>query len=393
MFNRFRVIIIAVLILSSTSVFATDMERCQALFLKGEVVPAYQACLPLAQVGDVQAAFNVARLQAIGLEGIPDWGKVVKWLTVSAAGNHHEAAYNLAIAYQLGKGVAANQQQALKYYQQSVELGNPKAMRNLALLYEKGEGSEKDLDQAFNLYQRSAERGLTDSQLKTGLMLLQGEGVEKDPQAARYWIELAAESGDDKAQLALGVLLIDFAPYRAIHWYSQAISRGNPYAAHNLALVYFEGTGVPVDMMQALAYADTSIELGNSASEGLYQKILAQLQQTIVSGPQSKPLSVMKLDSPQLEEKKLEWLKAQPARHYVVQLARLNSHNSAESFIQEQGLLNTAHAVVLDTHDYVILLKQGFSDRATAQNALKVMLPQSLTKDAWIRSYRSLYTH
>ncbi|MBQ0756195.1 MAG: SEL1-like repeat protein [Amphritea sp.] len=395
MFNRFRVIITAVLLLSSTSAIATDLERCQALFLKGEVVPAYQACLPLAQVGDVQAAFNVARLQAIGIEGTPDWGKVVKWLTVSAAGNHHEAAYNLAIAYQLGKGVTADQQQALKYYQQSVELGNPKAMRNLALLYEKGEGVEKDLDQAFSLYQRSAEQGLADSQLKTGLMLLQGEGVEKDPQVARYWIELAAESGDDKAQLALGVLLIDFDPYRAIHWYNQAVSRGNPYAAHNLALVYFEGTGVPVDMMQALAYAETSNELGNGVSEALYQKILAQLQQPIVSDPQSisKPMATVESDRPRLEERNLEWLKAQPARHYVVQLARLNSHNSAESFIQEQGLLNTAHAVVLDTHDYVVLLKQDFSDIATAQNALKVMLPQSLTKDAWIRSYRSLYTH
>lgn len=224
-------------------------------------------------------------------------------------------------------------------------------------------------------------------------MLLQGEGVEKNAQAARHWIELAAESGDDKAQLALGVLLIDFDSNTAIHWYNQAVSQGNPYAAHNLSLIYLDGTGVQRDLMQALAYADTSLELGNAASDALYQRILAQLQQPVVSSPQSKPLSTLKSEISRLDEKNLEWLKRQPAHHYVVQLARLNSHKSAEHFVQEQDLLNTAYAVVLDTHDYVVLLKQGFSDRAAAENSIKTSLPQSLVKEAWIRSYRSIYTH
>lgn len=226
-------------------------------------------------------------------------------------------------------------------------------------------------------------------------MLLQGEGVEKAPQAARRWIELAAEAGNDKAQLALGVLLIDFDPVTAIDWYKQAVSQGNPYAAHNLALVYFEGSGVQVDLMQALAYANTSIELGNTASERLYQQIFTEVQHTTIIVPHAKPqpLSVIQSESGQLDEKNLQWLKTQPANDYTVQLARLNSHKSAVNFIQEKGLLGIAYAVALDLNDYVVLLKQGFGDRAAAQNAIQVMLPQSLKNEAWVRSYRSFYTH
>ncbi|BBB25631.1 SEL1-like repeat protein [Amphritea japonica] len=389
MINRLRTLLAFAVLANATVSLATDMESCQALFLKGDVQPAYQTCLPLAQVGDPQAAFIIARLQAIGLEGASDWVKVVKWLKIAAAGNHHEAAYNLAIAYQLGKGVVADQQQAFKYYQQSTELGNPKAMRNLALLYEQGDGVEKDLSRAFSLYQRSAEQGLTDSQLKTGLMQLQGEGSEKNPQAARRWIELAAVAGDDKAQLALGVLLIDFDPDTALHWYAQAVSRGNPYAAHNLALIYFEGTSVQKDLLQALAYASTSVELGNAASQSLYQRVLEQLQEPTPSEAQSAVET--QLDDGLLPEKDLQWLKAQPASHYVVQLARLNSHKSAESFIRQQGLIRTAHAIALDRHDYVVLLKQAFSDKVTAQSVISATLSQLSAKEAWVRSYRSLY--
>lgn len=391
MINRLRAVLSAVLLLASSTVtLAKDLERCQTLFLKGDLMPAYQSCLPHAQVGDAQAAFIVARLQAVGLEGPPDWGQVIKWLTIAAAGNHHEAAYNLAIAYQQGKGITADQQQALNYYRQSAELGNPKAMRNLALLYEKGEGVEKDLSRAFSLYQSSAEQGLTDSQLKTGLMQLQGEGSEKNPQAARRWIELAATAGDDKAQLAMGVLLIDFDPDSALHWYVQAVSRGNPYAAHNMALIYLEGTHVQKDLLQALAYASTSVELGNVASQPLYQRVLEELQQATPA--RAKLNTEMQQGGDFLAEKNLQWLKAQPAKYYVVQLARLNSRKSAASFIQEQDLLRKAYAIALDRHDYVVLLKQAFRDKVKAQSAINAMLPPSITKEAWVRSYRSLYT-
>ncbi|SER01900.1 Sel1 repeat-containing protein [Amphritea atlantica] len=416
MLKGLRLTIAAVITLLGSGVYASQMQQCQQAYSEGKVMQAYHSCLPLAQVGDPQAAFILARLYALGVEsGTPDWQKVVEWLTISAAGDHAEAAYNLAIAYQKGKGTEIDLQQSINYYTQSAELGNAKAMRNLALLYEKGEGVPQDIHQAFTLYQRSAEAGLSDSQLKTGLMLLQGEGVAKDPAAARPWIEQSAAAGNDKAQLALGVLLIDFDPGSAIEWYRQAVYSGNAYAAHNLALIYSQGRVVPQDLLQALAYADASIELGNPKTQVLYDKILAAMQQagTAVSRPRNNrislnhsdqstgqaeaeradtpgPASAVQADAePSLRD--INWLKAQPAGLFVVQLARLTSLESSIRFISDYHIPRIAHTVNLAKHDYVVLLKESFVSKADALRTLKQRLPGALASEAWIRSYRSLY--
>lgn len=410
MFQRLRLIIAAAIALLASAVNAADMQQCQQAYREGKVVQAYDSCLPLAQVGDPQAAFILARLYALGVNGgEPDWEKVLEWLTISAAGNQAEAAYNLAIAYQQGKGTAVDLQQSLKYYRQSAELGNPKAMRNLAMLYEKGEGVEKDITQAFALFQRSAESGLSDSQLKTGLMVLQGEGVEKDPVAARRWIEQSAVSGNDKAQLALGVLLIDFDPRTAVYWYNQAVSAGNAYAAHNLALVYSEGQGVSRDLFQALALADASIEWGNHKTRLLYEKILVDLQQsdinlqrvdtttisiqTPVADPDTLNNRVDIQSSAEASLMDINWLKAQPPERFAVQLARLTSEEAVMRFISEYSLQRAAHTVNLASNDFVVLLQDNFGDKADAQRALKSQLPAALADDAWVRSYGSLYKH
>ncbi|WP_428033736.1 hypothetical protein [Amphritea sp.] len=416
MLQGLRLIIAIAIVLASSGAIAADMRQCQQAYREGKVVQAYDSCLPLAQVGEPQAAFILARLYALGVSGKgPDWVKVVEWLRISAASDHDEAAYNLAIAYQKGKGTAVDLQQSLKYYRQAAELGNPKAMRNLALLYEKGEVVEQNIPQAFSLYLGSAEAGLPDSQLKAGLMLLQGEGVEKDPVAARRWIEQSALAGNDKAQLALGVLLADFDPDTAIYWYNQAVSGGNAYAAHNLALLYAEGQGVARDLFQALAYADTSIGLGNLQTQPLYDKILADLQQSTISlqrlhsesgvitppAPSGRgepqPLSgstgsnADDQDGREISMMDLNWLKAQPPERLVVQLARLTSRERAIRFMIDYNLQRIAYSVILASHDYVILLQDNFGDKADAQRALKLKLPPSLATDAWVRSFRSLY--
>ncbi|MBR9869031.1 MAG: hypothetical protein GYB20_09850 [Oceanospirillales bacterium] len=399
MLQRLKLIIATGVTLLTTGALAADTQNCLQAYTAGKKAQAFQKCHPLAKEGDPQAAFILARLYALGVDGkAPDWEKVVEWLRLSSAANHAEAAYNLAIAYQKGKGTAADPQQSLKYYRQSSELGNPKAMRNLAMLYEKGKGVDQDIGQAFTLYQRSAESGLTDSQLKAGLMLLQGEGVEKDPVAARRWIEKSADAGNDNAQLALGVLLIDFDPETAIHWYAKAAAAGNPYAAHNLALVYSEGQNTPQDLYQALTYARTSLKLGNRETQPLFDRIQARIeaqdarQQSVKTGPEKagdetdKSLAIA-------DFKGLDWLKAQPPEHFVIQLARLTTPEGAHRFIRDFNLEPIARPVKLGQDDYVILTRDSFVVKADAHNILKAQLPTALAGEAWVRSYRSLYKH
>lgn len=400
--QRLKLIIATVTLLTSGTV-AADIQDCLQAYTAGKTPQAFQHCLPLAQVGEPQAAFVLARLYALGVDGnAPDWEQVVEWLRIASEANHAEAAYNLAIAYQKGKGTAADLQQSLKYYRQSSALGNPKAMRNLAMLYEKGNGVEKDIAQAFTLYQRSAESGLTDSQLKAGLMLLQGDGVGKDPVAARRWIEKSAATGNDKAQLALGVLLIDFDPDTAVHWYTEAAAAGNSYAAHNLALLYSEGQKVPQDLSQGLAYARTSLELGNQTTQPLHDRILARIEaqdarqqgsgRTVKIGPEKagdetdRPLAIA-------DFRGLDWLKAQPPEHFVIQLARLTTSEGAHRFIRDFNLEQIARTVKLAQDDYVILTSDSFVVKADARNILKAQLPTALAGEAWVRSYRSLYKH
>lgn len=404
--QRLKLIIATSLTLLTTGALAADIEHCLRAYTAGQEVQAFRSCLPLAQAGDPEAAFVLARLYALGVDGkAPEWGNVVEWLSISAGAGHAEAAYNLAIAYQKGKGAAADLQQSLKYYRQSAELGNPKAMRNLAMLYEKGEGVERDLPRAFALYQRSAESGLADSQLKSGLMLLQGEGVEQDLVAARHWIEKSAEAGNDKAQLALGVLLIDFDPENAIGWYTKAVAAGNPYAAHNLALLYLEGQHVPQDLFQALAYAGTSLEIGNQETQLLYDQILARIEEK-QSRQERSVISVAVTPEPVntgadeagthpvvTEIVNLDWLKAQPQEYFVVQLARLKALEGAHRFIKDFQLESLARIVSLDQDDYVILIKDSFAVKAAALNALQVRLPPLFMGEAWVRSYSSLYKH
>lgn len=382
MFQAIRVAIVVVIAVFSALVSGADLQSCQRAYNEGNVSLAYDRCLPLAQSGDPQGAFMLARLYALEVEGHrADWQKVFEWLTVAAAGNHAEAAYNLAIAYQKGKGTPVNLARSIQFYRQSVELGNPKAMRNLALLYEQGEGVEKDAARAFSLYQRSAKAGLADSQLKVGLMLLQGKGVVKDLTAARDWIEQSAEAGNDKAQLALASMLTQVDVESAVTWYERAIAANNPYAAHNLALIYFDGRAVPQDLLQALHYAAIGIKLGSQQTQFLYDEISGRLQTVGI-----EPLSVEKA----LAVQSISWLKRQSPARSTMQLGRFSHLQSALRFLTENQLEGRAWVVSLNSDDYVVLLQANFIDKSAAQ-VYKTQLSSALNGDVWIRPYGSLY--
>ena len=373
-----NVTVFCFLFLNIALVQAATADRCAQLFLADQRMAALQECLPLAQTGDRDAAFVLARTYARGIEGKPDWVKVVEWLKISAANGHPEAAYNLAIAFERGKGTTQDIAKAIEFYHLSAEAGNGKAMRNLAALYEKGEFVSQDLAFAFELFQRSAETGLSDSQLKTGIMLLNGIGTERNPVAARYWFDSAAQAGHHQAQLALGGLLIELDPVTAVYWYKQSVERGNPYAAHNLSLYYSGDKNPTPDLLLALAYADTSISLGNSESQALYDRILRQIQ--------------AQSDQVKSKDLNLSWLKQQPSHRLVIQLARLESVSGVESFIQQHRLEQKARAVKLKTdNDIVVLYNRDFDNAAAARQAISRDLPASLASEAWVRSYRSLY--
>lgn len=367
---------------------AATIDDCRAAIADKHRLTAYETCLPLAQVGDPDAAFLVAGLYAMGVDlqgqqAAPDLKTAVKWLRIAAENGHAEAMYNLGIAYHHGKGAKKDLQEAIRIYRKAAELGNGKAMRNLATLYETGQGVEQDLGSAFTLYEQSAQTGLPDSQLKTALMLLSGEGVVADPIKARFWLNLSAANHNPTAQLTLGVILAETEPATSIYWYRKAARQNNPYAAHNLALIYYQSLTLK-DLVLALAYADKSLELGNEKSRELYQMILRDLQSP---GTALKTATVKTAGS-----YGTEWLKLQPANRYVIQLARLHSDKAGQQFLSEHRVQGVARIVALNQEqtDFVVISQRDFSSEAEARQQIQNDLPPLLQKEAWVRRYSSL---
>lgn len=387
---RWQGLVLLVCLIVPASHAQASLELCRGAISDNQPLRAYDYCLPLAQLGDADAAFLIAGLYAMGLAlpgetGQPDLAEAVRWLKTASANGHGEATYNLGVAYHHGKGVDADLPAAIRTYRRAAELGNPKAMRNLATFYETGNGLKQDLPVAFELYERSAQTGLADSQLKTALMLLSGEGVVADPIKARFWLNLSAGNGNSTAQFTLGALLEETEPHTSIHWYREAVKQNNGFAAHNLALVYYRSSYFN-DLMLALAYADRGVELGNDKSQALYRLILQAMKSPEWSAPVVRSKVVGVQDR--------HWLNQQPPQRFVVQLARLNTARSVQHFLREHQLQRLAHSIVLNPSgsDFVVLLNQDFANRADAQQQLLAALPEALQKEAWIRNYRSLQT-
>ncbi len=367
---------------------AATIDDCRAAIADQHRLTAYETCLPLAQVGDPDAAFLVAGLYAMGVDlqgqqAAPDLKTAVKWLRIAAENGHGEAMYNLGIAYHHGKGARKDLQEAIRLYRKAAELGNGKAMRNLAALYETGQGVDQDLGSAFTLYEQSAQTGLSDSQLKTALMLLSGEGVAADPIKARFWLNLSAGNHNPTAQLTLGVILAETEPATSVYWYRKAARQNNPYAAHNLALIYYQSLTLK-DLVLALAYADKSLELGNEKSRELYQMILRDLQ-----SPDTMVKTAVVQATGSYDD---EWLKLQPANRYVIQLARLHSDKAGQQFLSEHGIQGVARIVSLnrEQNDFVVISLRDFSTEAEARQLILKDIPPLLQKEAWVRSYASL---
>ncbi|MEH6575448.1 MAG: tetratricopeptide repeat protein [Amphritea sp.] len=148
---NYPVAVLLSLVLICNTGIAAEFNRsiCINAFKAADYQQALGQCTGVAENGDMDAAFIVARLYAQGIQGQPDLSRSVKWLKHAAQLGHAEAAYNLGVAYQYGRGAQQDLAKAREAYQQAADANNPKALRNLAVLYETGIGVEQDLAKAF----------------------------------------------------------------------------------------------------------------------------------------------------------------------------------------------------------------------------------------------------
>lgn len=101
-----------------------------------------------------------------------------------------------------------------------------------------------------------------DAQYDLAVRFFSGDGVPQDPARAALLWERVAETGDPTAQSNLGFVLltghggIPADPERALVYLHQASASGHSEAAVHLAWAHAHGVGVPVDPVEAWAWAE-----------------------------------------------------------------------------------------------------------------------------------------
>jgi uncharacterized protein len=202
------------------------------------------------------------------------------------------AAYELGRAYRYGLGVPANTERAAHWLMAAVSQPHdrwPHAAYQLGTLYLAGEGVPRDLDLAQRLLLEASDRGYARAGLPLARLYAEGRGVERDLSRAERLARHSADSGDVESHLWLlrgyrpgGYLGEDAAQSAALgarltDILEQRIARDDARALRDLALIRYQGLGVPRDSADALRRLERAAELR-------HPEYLAQFGEDIAKG-------------------------------------------------------------------------------------------------------------
>ena len=96
-------------------------------YLKGDYDAAYEEWLPLAELGDAEAQFNLGVMYDEGAGRTRDLGKAAEWYQKAAEQGFIDAQTNLGMMYMSGHGVPADRDVARQWLQQAAEQGDDEA--------------------------------------------------------------------------------------------------------------------------------------------------------------------------------------------------------------------------------------------------------------------------
>ena len=154
--------------------------------------PAIQGLRRAAELGDVQAAYNLAVMYDAG-QGVPqDYAKAATWYRKAADQGMAKAQFNLAVLYADGLGVRQDLAQAAAWYRRAADLEYAPAQFNLAVQYENGRGVTQDDTLAVSWYRKAAEHGYAPAMFNLAALYFRGQGVTRDDVEAFKWRQLAA---------------------------------------------------------------------------------------------------------------------------------------------------------------------------------------------------------
>lgn len=150
---------------------------------------------------------------------------------------------------------AANYPRALELVRPMAEKGDARAQSLLGVMYDFGNGVPKDRSRAVELYRKAAEQGFGEAEFYLA------EKTQNPAEAAGWYLK-AAEHGFVQAMGKLATRYESVGaglPYdkaKATYWWRQAAEGGDTGAQWRLGLMYEQGIGVPVDLVQSLMWLD-----------------------------------------------------------------------------------------------------------------------------------------
>ena len=253
-----------------TATASADLRKGLDAYNSGDYAIALAILTPLADAGDVDAQFNLAKMYELGNGVVQNNKKAVKWYRRAAEANYIPAQYKLGLMYETGDGVAQNRynnQEAMKWYSLAAKAGDADAQYRLGLMYHFG---------------------------KEGLLLPSVSRTSNGHEKAVEWWHRAAESEHFLAQLALGKAYHkgegterDYA--EAGKWY-RIVATNSLEAQNGLGEIYYEGgKGVLQDYTEAEKWWRLAAEAGNSES----QYRLGQMYRDVRDDSQNKLLAYM----------------------------------------------------------------------------------------------------
>ena len=116
-------------------------------------------CIPLAEAGDAEAQYQVARSYYYG-EGVPqDYAEALHWVRKAAEQGNVNAQHGLGVAYAFGRGAAQDYTKALTWYRKAANQGDANAQFNIGWSYRWGKGVPQDFLEAYSWWSLAAANG------------------------------------------------------------------------------------------------------------------------------------------------------------------------------------------------------------------------------------------
>ena len=316
------------------------------LYYNGEGVPqdfaeAARWYRSAAALGVAEAMDNLASLYLRG-EGVPqDFAEATRWYLAGARKGRAEAQYNHGLMYYEGKGVPQDYAEALRWFRRAAAQHLGRAMSTIGEMYQLGRGVPRDAVRAyawFNvgtalapaparvlavLARDRAAAGLSPQDLALSQRLARDihtriGALAKAPrppsasELAALTPELEAPAEEPAAQPAEPAAVAEERPpvgrepavevplhkglaalgepaaYRALDYWRAAkfwlplARRGHPRAQRLLGQLYFDGTGVPSNPVQAYFWWTLAARQGDDESRTMLAAIAARSPDALV---------------------------------------------------------------------------------------------------------------